>query len=144
MNDKPDVGVHWSFWVISIVALIWNVLGGINYIMQMNPDAVASMPETARAIIDGRPAWATAGFAVAVFGGALGCVFLLLRKADAIYVFSASLLGVIVTMVHTVGVARSKIEFSSFEIVMMILSPLIVAALLIWYAKWAETKGWTR
>jgi hypothetical protein len=39
------------------------------------------MPETHRAIIDTRPAWATGEFAVAVFGGALGCLLLLLKKA---------------------------------------------------------------
>lgn len=144
MNDKPDSDVHWSFWAISVVALVWNVMGGVNYVAQMNPEMVASMPETHRAIIEGRPAWATAGFAIAVFGGVLGCIFLLLRKADAIYIFIASLLGVIVTMTHTLGIDTSTIRFDKFEIVMMIVMPLVVAAFLIWYAKRAETKGWTR
>ncbi len=142
MNDKAVGGVHWSFWLISVVALLWNVGGSINYLMQTSLDFVATMPETARAIIEGRPAWATGGFAIGVFGGALGCLLLLFRKSVAFYVFIASLLGIIVTMVHTVNVASSKIDFSSFEIFMMILSPIIVAAFLIWYSKQAESKGW--
>ncbi len=142
MNDESVGGVHWSFWAIGAVALIWNVMGGINFFVQMNTDALAAYPEAARAIIDGRPVWATGGFAIAVFGGALGCLLLLLRKSVAYYLFIASLLGVIVTMIHTVGIASSTIDFSAFEILMMILMPLVVAAFLIWYAKQAESTGW--
>ncbi len=142
MNDETVRRVHWSFWVIGAVALIWNVLGGVNFFVQMNADVVTSFPETARAIIEGRPAWATGGFAIAVFGGALGCLLLLLRKSAAYYLFIASLLGTIVTMIHTISIARSTIDFSPFEIFMMILMPLVVAAFLIWYSKHAESKGW--
>ncbi len=142
MNDETVGGVHWSFWTIGVVTLIWNVMGGMNFFMQMNADVVAAMPETHRAIIEGRPAWATGGFAIAVFAGALGCLLLLLRKSAATYLFIASLLGMIVTMTHTLGVAGSSIDFGLFEILMMILMPLVVAAFLIWYSKRAESKGW--
>ena len=142
MNDETVGGVHWSFWAIGAVALIWNVMGVINFFVQMNADALAAMPESHRAIVEGRPAWATGGFAIAVFGGALGCLLLLLRKSAAYYLFIASLLGVIVTMTYTLGMAGSTIDFSPFEISMIILMPLVVAAFLIWYSKWAESKGW--
>ena len=42
MNDKTVGGVHWSFWTIGIVALIWNVMGVINFFAQMNADALAA------------------------------------------------------------------------------------------------------
>ena len=142
MNDKTVGGVHWSFWAIGVVALIWNVIGAINFFWQMNADALAAMPESHRAIVEGRPVWATGGFAIAVFGGALGCLLLLLRKSAAYYLFIASLLGVIVTMTYTLGMAGSTIDFSPFEISMIILMPLVVAAFLIWYSKWAESQGW--
>ncbi len=140
MNDKTVSGVHWSFWIISVVALIFNIMGVVNYFMQMNADSLASFPESYRPIIEGRPAWATGGFAVAVFGGSLGCLLLLLRKSAAFYVLIASLLGVIVTMMHIFGVAG----FSSFEIWMGVLMQLVVTAFLIWYSKQAESKGWIR
>jgi len=142
MNDETVSRVHWSFWVIGAVALIWNVLGSANYLMQMNSELVATLPDTHRAIIEGRPAWATGGFAIAVFGGALGGLLLLLRKSVAVYLFIASLLGTILTMIHSVDVARTTIDFSPQEIVIMILMPLLVAAFLIWYSKQVETKGW--
>ena len=142
MNDKTVGGVHWSFWVIGAVALIWNVMGAMNLFMQMNAGALAAMPEAQRAIIEGRPAWATGAFAIAVFGGALGCLLLLLRKSAAYYFFIASLLGMIVHMLPYLGMAGSTIDFGPFEISMYILMPLAVAAFLIWYSKQAESKGW--
>ena len=142
MNDESVGRVHWSFWAIGAFALIWNVLGSVNYLSQMNTDLVASLPETHRAIIEGRPAWATGGFAIAVFGGALGGLLLLLRKSVAVYLFVASLLGTIVTMIHTVNIASSTIDFSAVETLVMILLPLAVAAFLIWYTRYAQSKNW--
>ena len=139
MNDKTVGGVRWSFWTIGAVALIWNVMGVINFFAQMNPNVLAAYRESERAIVEGRPAWATGAFAIAVFGGALGCLLLLLRKSAAYYLFIASLLGVIVTMTHTLGVG---IDFGLGEILGIILMPLVVAAFLIWYSKQAESKGW--
>lgn len=117
-------------------------MGVINYFVQMNPGALANYSETARAIVEDRPAWATAGFAIAVFGGALGCILLLLRMSFAYYLFIASLLGVIVTMIHALGLVASAIEFSPSEILMMIVMPLAVSAFLIWFSKQAKSKGW--
>jgi len=142
MSNESVRGVHWSFWLISIFALLWNVGGVINYLMQTNLEFVATLPETHQAIIEGRPAWATGGFALGVFGGALGCLLLLFRKSISFYVFIASLPGIIVTMIHTTNVASSIIDFSSGEIFVMILLPIIVAAILIWYAKYTMNKSW--
>ncbi len=139
MNDETVGGVHWSFWAIGAVALIWNAMGVINFFVQMNANALAAMPEPHRAIVEGRPVWATGAFAIAVFGGALGCLLLLFRKSAAYYLFIASLLGVIATMTHTLGVG---IDFGLGEILGIILMPLVVAAFLIWYSKQAESKGW--
>ncbi len=141
MNDKSVANVHWSFWVIGVVALIWNAMGLINYFMQMSPDMLAAYRDSERAIIEGRPAWATAGFAIAVVGGALGSLLLLLRKPMSFHIFIVSLLGVIVTMTHTLN---ADIDFGVGEILGIILMPLVVAGFLIWYSKWAQSKGWIR
>ncbi len=139
MNDEIVGVVNWRFWTIAAVALIWNAMGVINFFVQMNPDVLSAYRESERAIVEGRPAWATGGFAIAVFGGALGCLLLLLRKSAAYYLFIASLLGVIVTITHTLGL---DIDFGLGEILGIILMPLVVAAFLIWYSKQAESKGW--
>jgi hypothetical protein len=139
-NDQATGRVHWSFWVIGVIALLWNIGGVANFIVQlMNADMLDSYRESERAIIEGRPMWATVAFAVAVFGGAFGCLLLLLRKSAAFYVFVASLLGVIVTMIHSLGLG---IDFGLAEIIGIILMPLVLAVFLIWYSKYADRKGW--
>ena len=139
MNDKNVSNVHWSFWFIGAIALIWNVMGCINFLIQMNPDMVSSYRETEQAIIQDRPAWATVAFAIAVFGGALGCLLLLLKKSVAFYLFIASLLGVVVTMIHTLG---AGIDFGAGEVIGIIFMPIAVAGFLIWYSKYTDGKGW--
>ena len=133
-------GAHWTFWAIGAVALIWNVSGSINFFVQLDADQVAAMPDSYRAIIENRPAWATVAFALTVFGGTLGCLLLLLRKSLSFYVFIASLLGVIATWVHAFSMTNSTIEYTPVLIGTSL--SLAVAALLIWYSKLAERKGW--
>jgi len=133
MNDKTLARIHWGFWVIGAGALIWNVMGIMNFFAQMNADLLATMPESYRAIIENRPAWSTAAFGVAVFGGALGSLLLLLKKSAAFYLFIASLLGAIVQMPPYLGEAGSTIGVGVF---------LAMATFLIWYSKQAERKGW--
>lgn len=140
MGNESPANLHWSFWVVCIIGLVWNVGGAVNYLMQTNMEFVSSMPATHQAIIVGRPIWATAGFAIGVFGGALGCILLLLRWRSSIKIFLISLIGIIVTMVHTIDVAASDIEFSIIEIIVMVIFPLVVALALALYAKYAIAK----
>ena len=136
MNDKNVGRIHWSFWVIGVVALLWNVMGVMNYLMQSNADTLSRYPEAARVLVESRPVWATGAFAIAVFGGFLGCLLLLFKKSAAYYLFVASLTGVVVTNVHTFTFG------GSVEIWVGSLMALVVAAFLIWYTKQAEHKGW--
>ncbi len=137
MNDKSVSRVHWSFWVIGAVGLIFNLMGCINFFSQMNVDMVASMPEAYRALVESRTSWATGAFAIAVFGGALGGLLLLLRKSAAYYVFIASLLGAVAAQIPFLGMVDFPVEALIGG-----LMQLVVGAFLIWYSKWAERKGW--
>lgn len=139
MSEQITRSIHWSFWLIGVVAFIWNGLGVVNYFVQMDPDALAGYRESERAIITGRPAWATAGFALAVVGGALGSLLLLPRRSLALYLFLASLLGVLVAVLHSLG---SGVEFGLGESIGIILMPIAVSVSLIWYALRARDQGW--
>lgn len=129
--------VHGSFWVICGITLLFNVAGIANYLNQMNADAVAAMPDVYRAIVESRPAWATGAFALAVFGGVLGCLLLLLRKSIAYYVLIASLLGAVAAQIPLFGMVDIPAEALVGGGVQ-----LVVSGFLIWYAKKAEHKGW--
>ena len=119
--------------------LVWNVMGCINFIAQMNPDMVASYRETEQAIISGRPIWATVAFGVGVFGGALGCGLLLFKRSVSVYLLEGSFLGIVLTMIYTLSL---DLEFSLAEIIGIIMMPLVVALYLIWYSIHVRNKGW--
>jgi hypothetical protein len=142
MNDKVVGGVHWSFWAIGAITLLWNVMGIMNLLWQMNSENLAAMPELHRAIAESRPSWATAAFALAVFGGAVGCLLLLLRKSAASSVLIASFVGMIVHTFSYFGITNSAVSFGPSDIILIVVMPVAVAAFLIWYAKLAASKGW--
>lgn len=137
MHSKAAGRIHWSFWVIGALGLVFNLAGCVNFFSQMNANAVDAMPEAYRIIVESRPAWATVAFAIAVFGGALGCLLLLLRKLVAYHVFIVSLLGAVAAQIPFFGMADLPIAA-----LMGGLIQLVVTAFLIWYAKWVQGKGW--
>lgn len=134
--NKPPI----TFWVISVIALIWNGLGVMAYLGRAfaTDEMIAALPEEQQAeFLVEYPAWYTAAFAIAVFCGALGCLALLLRKKWAYILFVLSAIGAIVQHVYLF----MNVEMDGAAIVMPILV-IIVCLFLIWYAKNAITKGW--
>ena len=85
------------FMPVAIVALLWNLLGCFAFAsdLMLTPADVAKMSAEQQALYAARPAWAVAATAVAVIGGALGCIGLILRKRWALPLFVLSLVGVL-------------------------------------------------
>ncbi|MBK6845971.1 MAG: hypothetical protein IPG88_27520 [Gemmatimonadetes bacterium] len=85
------------FMPVAIVALLWNLMGCAAYLMDvmLTPESVAAMSPDQRALYAARPIWAVALYAIAVWGGALGCVGLVMKKRWAKGPLLASLLGLI-------------------------------------------------
>lgn len=143
MNDETGIAVPRSFWIISAVALVWNLLGVGAYVAQvtMSPEALAALPAAERALYENVPAWATSAFALAVNGGALGCLLLLFRKAWAIPVLIVSLIGVIVQMFHAFVLANEIEVYGPGGMIMPVLV-IIISVYLVWYSRGAREKGW--
>lgn len=137
MSEMTNVSVNWGFWLIGAVGLIFNLLGCINFFSQMNTDAVASMPEIYRTIFESRPAWGTAAFALAVFGGFLGCLLLLFRKLVAFYVLIASVVGAVAAQIPFLGMAGFPVEAWVGW-----LSQVAVGVFLVWYSRFAKNRNW--
>ena len=124
---------HFSFWIFAAVGLLWNLMGCLNYIMLANADVVGQMPELYQAIIAARPAWATAAFAIAVFGGAVGCILLLLRCRVAAAAFVVSLIAIAGHSVFTLRVAG---------VTPSLVLVVLVGVALLWYTSIARRSGW--
>lgn len=138
-SNKPPV---W-FWIVSILAFIWNLMGVSAFIMQvtMTPENMAALPEAERILQETTPMWANIAFAVAVFGGALGCLFLLLKNQLAVSFLVTSMAGVIIQMIHSFFFSNSYDVFGPGGMIMPIMV-IVVGVLLIWLSISAVKKGW--
>ena len=132
------------FMAVAVVALIWNSLGVMAYIMQatMSPEAMAALPEAQRELMENTPAWATAAFAIAVHGGALGCLLLVLKKNLAGLFLQLSLAAVVVQMFHTFFMSRSFEVFGPGGMVMPVMV-FVIAVYLVTLAAKAKAQKWT-
>lgn len=54
-STKPPV---W-FWIVAIVALLWNALGIMAYLMRayLTDEAIAALPQEQQVYIQNQPAW---------------------------------------------------------------------------------------
>jgi len=131
------------FWVVSIIALIWNGMGVMAYLGQvtMTPEALQDLPEAERQLVASTPAWATGAFAIAVWGGLLGSFLLLIRKKPATLVFIISFIGIVVQMIHAFLMANSIEVYGPGGLIMPIMV-LGFGAYLIYFSKQSVEKGW--
>lgn len=129
------------FWVIGILALLWNLMGVSAYIMEAY--GMMEIPAEQQPYYDARPAWVTAGYAIAVFGGVLACILLLLRRKLAKTVFIISLLGLIAQQIYNFFLS-DIVELMGIEAIIFPIIVLIIAVLLIWYSGFCNKKGWLK
>jgi surface polysaccharide O-acyltransferase-like enzyme len=132
------------FMVVAVVLFVWNLLGVMAYIMQvtMSPEVMATLPDAQRELYENTPTWATAAFAVAVHGGALGCLLLILKKNLAGLLLQLSLAGVLVQMYHSFFISKSFDVFGPGAMVMPVMV-IIIAIYLVRLAAKAKARKWT-
>lgn len=131
---------HWLFWIISIIALLWNIAGTANYLMQTNPENIANMPQTYQVFIEARPTWATAAFAITVFAAVIGCILLLLKRYAAMFMFIISTFALIIVSINaTMFVSENP---NTVSIIAGVGSSVLVAIFLLWFTKFCKTKNW--
>jgi len=139
MNKPPT----W-FYVVAALALLWNLAGCTAFAadLQLTPEDLARLPEAQQALYRERPLWALVATGIAVIGGALGCICLLLRKRWATGLLIASLLGV---LAQDVGlfVMMDHLKAASGVAPLLQGVVLLVAIGLVPLAGYANARGWT-
>ncbi len=131
------------FWLISSLALIWNLIGVFNYLTQafMTDEILASLPQDQQLMYQEVPAWVTAAFALAVFSGTLGALLMLLKKKIATSFFILSFIGIISQMSYGLLINENTDSYGPMGLLMpfMIIS---IGGYLIWYSKKAAEYTW--
>jgi hypothetical protein len=138
----PRAGAPWHFWVIVVIALLWNGFGGYDYTMsQMRGDAYfreMGMTDPQIAYMHSYPVWMTAVWAVGVWGSVLGSILLLIRSRYALHAFVVSLAGLLVSLAYTHLMSDGGQVMGQQG---MIMNAVITAGCLffVWYS-WMMTK----
>lgn len=135
--DRPPT---W-FWVVSGLGVLWNLIGVaafVNDVFFLDPQTLDGLQ---REFYEGRPGWAMAAYGIAVFGGLLGCVALLLRKAWALPMLLVCLAGIVVQNLHALLLGGGVEAFGPAALALP-LSVFTIAVALAWFAHYSRGRGW--
>lgn len=133
------------FWVITVGAIIWTLVGVASYItdVTMSDEALGALPVEQREIYEARPAWVVGVYAIAVFSALIGAVMLALRKSLATPFLGASLAAVIVQFGFVLfgmnAIATLGASAAIFPGVIV-----IIGAFMLWFSMQAKTRGWLK
>jgi len=141
---EAGVKVPWHFWLVGVLALLWNAVGAFNYsATQFRLEFYMSQfTEEQLAYFYGFPAWADAAWAVGVWGSVLGSLALLIRKDWAQWLFGLSIVGMFVSFANMYVLSPEGMEIAggagpvAFSIVIV-----VIAVALFVYAGAMKRKG---
>ncbi|MDE2411721.1 MAG: hypothetical protein KGM18_08110 [Sphingomonadales bacterium] len=97
MESTNAVRVPISYWVITIIGLLWSSFGAYLYLSaRLDPQtALAAASPAMRDYFVNQPIWANLGYGLGIWGSFLGSIAMTLRSRHAIWLFLVSLVGAI-------------------------------------------------
>jgi hypothetical protein len=145
MENKNTKIPTW-FWVVSIIILLWNIMGVFSFFAHtfISDAAIAELPANERALYGEYPMWITIVFAIAVFGGIIGAIGLVLKKKWSKAAFIISLLAIIPQMAHNVFFTTSIEVYGTVQAVTMPVLVVVIGVFLVWVSMFGIKKGWLR
>ena len=133
------------FWVVSVLALLWEALGCYSYLRDVSMTAadMAALPEGQRRLYEAMPGWQAAVYAVAVWVGLSGAVMLLMRRAWARPFFIVSLVACLIQFGYSFLVLKAG-ELLGSAAYPLPATIILVAIFLVWFSTMALKRGWLR
>ncbi|WP_116364565.1 hypothetical protein [Parahaliea mediterranea] len=103
LTDSRASAAPWHLWVVGVVSLLWNAAGAFDFTMTQtrNAEYMSAFTPEQLDYFYGLPLWVLICWGIAVWGAVLGSILLLLRKRLAVAVFLVSLVGMVLTTVHS-------------------------------------------
>ncbi len=143
MTDQTRLPI-W-FWIVGVVALLWNGMGVFAYLQQalMGAEEFAALPEVQQNLLAAQPFWVTAAFAIAVFAGFVASIAWLSRKQIAVRLFLLSLLAVIVQF-SSYFIIDEYVQFISVQGWAMPVLILVLAVGFLLIVRHTKKKGYLR
>ncbi|HQN50464.1 MAG TPA: hypothetical protein PK913_05320 [Phenylobacterium sp.] len=137
----------WWFWLVAALSAAWNAFGAYDYTMaQLKGDAylqAAGMRPDQIAYFHSMPTWTTAVWALGVWGAVAGSGLLFARSRWALHAFTASLAGLVLSLVYTHLMSKGGEIMGQTGVIM---NSVILAGCLIfvWYAARVTKQGLLR
>jgi len=143
-NTKIKIPV-W-FWVIAVFFLLWNIMGVVSFFGHtfISDESLAKLPIKERELYGEFSIWTTIVFAIAVFGGLLGSIGLVLKKKWSKMAFLISLVAIIPQMIHNVFFTKSMEVYGPGQAMTMPIMVVAFGVLLVWYSNMAINKKWLK
>lgn len=137
--DSPQAAkAPLSFWVISLLGLLWNSFGAYLYLLsKLDPEtALTGATPAMRAYIEAMPVWAHVGWSLGIWGSLLGSVLMLIRSRHAVTAFLVSLLGALTSFAAQAMAGVLPVGLS--------VGIALVIAFLWWFCRNEAAKGMLR
>jgi hypothetical protein len=130
-------------WIVGILALLWNGFGCYDYLMSVtaNPAYLAKLPADAVAYQQALPAFATAFWALGVWGGLAGALLLLMRSRYAVWAFALSLIGAVCGLGYQMFMTTRPASMTAGAGAVIPWVIIAIAAFQLWYSRSLERKG---
>lgn len=141
-DQTSDLRPKPVFWVIAVLGLIWNLLGvGAFLVLQTSTkeELVQMYGAEQGAIAAAHPIGYSVIFALAVLGGVLGCLMLLLRNKFALWFFAVSFICTVLQLGYLIVIGAMS-GLTLFEWLMPLMIP-VVALLLLRHASKNVSRG---
>lgn len=141
--ENQTVKVPTWYWVVAIIFLLWNLMGIGSFLSQtlMKDELMQSLSVAEQELYNSYPFWTYIAFAIAVFGGTIGSIGLLLRKKWAKTAFIISLVGIIPQMTYGIFFTKTSEIYGVGGLVMPVMI-IVVGFFLVWYSSSVSKRGW--
>lgn len=132
----------WHLWVVGIVGALWVSGGCFDFIMTVtrNEAYFANFPEYVREYFFNLPLWFMVVYAVAVWGGLIGCILLLFRTKLAATLLLLSFIATVISFGWTQLFAENYPEMNVGQWIFTA-AILIVSTFLVWYSRRMAATG---
>jgi hypothetical protein len=137
-----NVKTPWWFWLVALLATLWNSGGVMDFTMThtRNEAYMAAYTEAQRAYFYGYPLWASAVWAMGVFGAFLGAILLFFRSRFAFHAFIISLTGMVLSFSYQFF-SEAPDDLYNFANMAFTAAIWLVAVLLLWYSVAMQKRG---
>ncbi len=143
LEEENKVEVPAWYWVISVVAILWNMMGLVSFYFHsfMSDEDMAKLPPGEQELYASYPLWTTIVFAIATLFGFMGSLGLVMRKKWSILAFAISLVAILIQMTHSLFFTNSVAYYGPTAYIMP-LFVIVLGAFFLWFSKYANDQKW--